>query len=657
MAGMATGGMAAALAFTLQAQTWNLEPLPAEAIPKFGNFYSLQRSNSPPLPFNPFPAAPVYALDNFSFLIDDSEVDYEAMYAQDAARRALAGSLAGGYSPLAMSAADYGCDLWLKTTAGTNAVVLTLHNTYPGRAYQILRNDDLATTNWTILTNVFGTVGDDKTVVGVPTTNAVAFFRAVEAAAYVVEHEFAGLGFQDTDAGTPDTMGAVGPGHFVELLNGLIAVFDKTNGTLLEVTNTKAFFFVNSNCPSGNPTLDSRLVYDAQSDRWVAFSMDIGGTREAILAVSRNANPALTNWDKYLIPVRREGLSSNYGTLGYDANGIYISVFHAGLYPATNAGNTIVAIKKSDVYTGKTNPVIRMEYLNDTNFHTWCIQPAVNFDAVTPDGYAWFVAKGSPEWGTNYRGGAVYYRRLQWNTNDDTTTWAEPWTEVTDPDGTYRNYYDFDGTNVITNPAGGLAAPQLDGPPVALWVVGSRLMMATIRNGFLWTCHHVGLSGEDGTYVGDITGDEVTRSGVQWLRVGVGFAGQSPTNVTHGRLFDACPSDPYWYYYPSLAVNSRGDMVGGFSASRQHSYIGAYYGWWATNGSSSDRPLVIHAGEAPYQSPEYDDGSTRWGDYSFTTSDPAEPGSIWTVQQYAEPPIPEENPSWRTRIAKIIPRE
>jgi hypothetical protein len=39
-----------------------------------------------------------------------------------------------------------------------------------------------------------------------------------------------------------------------------------------------------------------------------------------------------------------------------------------------------------------------------------------------------------------------------------------------------------------------------------------------------------------------------------------------------------------------------------------------------------------------------------WGDYSFTCSDPAEPLSFWTVQEYAT-----EDELWATWIAQIRP--
>src|SRR5688572_13357885 len=46
--------------------------------PLAGPFYSIQRTNQPPLPFNPFPELEVYSWGEI-FFFDDSAVDYDAI--------------------------------------------------------------------------------------------------------------------------------------------------------------------------------------------------------------------------------------------------------------------------------------------------------------------------------------------------------------------------------------------------------------------------------------------------------------------------------------------------------------------------------------------------------------------------------------------------
>lgn len=156
-------------------------------------------------------------------------------------------------------------------------------------------------------------------------------------------------------------------------------------------------------------------------------------------------------------------------------------------------------------------------------------------------------------------------------------------------------------------------------------------MMATIRNGFLWTCHHVGLDGTDGNYGGTASGSGVDRSGVQWFKLQVQPGGTGLSYSTHNRIYDAAGSSANWYCMPSLAVNTSGRTLFGFSCSRGGSsaeHIGALFTGRLETGIFPERPTLIQAGRAIFD-------SARWGDYSATSVDP-DGSTFWTVQAYAE---------------------
>ena len=257
------------------------------------------------------------------------------------------------------------------------------------------------------------------------------------------------------------------------------------------------------------------------------------------------------------------------------------------------------------------------------------------------NGYAWFVAKGAPDLGTNYQGGAIHYRRLQWSGTN--AAWAETnWIVITNSGPTYRDYYDLDDTSV--------AAPQATaegGIGITLGPVGSRLAMTVSRNGFLWTCQAIGLSGTNGVY----SGTNVDRTGAQWLRLGVDAIGGNLNYNAHGRIYDnKAATNATYYYFPSLMVNCAGDMVAAFSGSSATNYIGAYYSWRLAGGVMIETPRVIQAGLTNYIV-----SSGRWGDYSATTLDPTDDWSFWTIQEYANTNTDPEEPGWRTVISRLRP--
>lgn len=55
------------------------EPLlrkPMPPMPSVASWYSVQRPTAPPLPFNPFPDLPVFALEPGRFAFDDRAINY-----------------------------------------------------------------------------------------------------------------------------------------------------------------------------------------------------------------------------------------------------------------------------------------------------------------------------------------------------------------------------------------------------------------------------------------------------------------------------------------------------------------------------------------------------------------------------------------------------
>ena len=164
-------------------------------------------------------------------------------------------------------------------------------------------------------------------------------------------------------------------------------------------------------------------------------------------------------------------------------------------------------------------------------------------------------------------------------------------------------------------------------------------MTAVIRDGYLWTCHHVGLDGTDGDY----DGGTPDRSGIQWLRLGVAQGGLS--YGTHGRIYDSAGSSPYSYYFPSLNVDDDGNVVYGFSGSKSGEHVGAFFTGRKANGAFMSRPVLLEAGRVATT-------SDRWGDYSATIIDPTN-DSFWTVQEYAFDDVEMSQLVWATGIMQI----
>ncbi len=181
-------------------------------------------------------------------------------------------------------------------------VPITIHNT-ENRTYWLWAASDLTTPNWTAIQTLQGSAFTTEIRTTVLLTGAHQFFRVTEDSAYsATANSFAGMNWYNTDVIPPDTMGAIGPNHFVEVLNNRIAVFDRHNPENNESQDSRTFFGLPV---SGNDNVyDPRVLYDASAGRWVVSAIYTKGTRMLLVGRSQDSNPSLTgNWRKEIIDV------------------------------------------------------------------------------------------------------------------------------------------------------------------------------------------------------------------------------------------------------------------------------------------------------------------------------------------------------------------
>jgi hypothetical protein len=484
------------------------------------------------------------------------------------------------------------------------------------------------------LTTQSGTVAlvnVEKCNVTTPVTGTGSWTGVMTTPDFCAGKGFAGmersLAEENTSIIVPDTMGAIGPSEFFQVLNGKVAVFSRSTGARTDEQFLNAFF-------GGSEMFDPRVWYDHASQRWLACAVDrTPGTTssdDVILKVSLSSSASLAanNWVRHAKSVvLSSGQSLDFATLGLDVNGYYLSVQIKD--DSGNLGYRIQAFNKSGVFnSGYTLPPLLSATPSELN--TWAIQPAYNWESAPVGGYVWFVAKGAPSGGDNRK---ISYRRAQWSGSN--LVWVDT-TWVTLSSTSYIDYYDI-------SQGSSLAAPQ-SGGSVSLGATGSRLMMAVIRSGYLWTCHHVGLDGTDGDY----DGGTVDRSAAQWLRLQV--SSSSLSYSTHGRIYDNAVSSPYWYYFPSLSVDSSGNIVIGFSGAKSGEHVGAFFFGRNSGGTTTARPILVQAGRSAFNGV----GSGRFGDYSATTIDPND-GSFWTTQEFSTSDLDPDlgGPTWGTWIMQI----
>ncbi len=175
---------------------------------------------------------------------------------------------------------------------------------------------------------------------------------------------FAGLDFADWGSGwPPDTVGDVGPTHYIQMVNSSVGIYDKSTGTRLAAFLLDSFFSLGSYgnlCDTDNFG-DPVVLYDSFEDRWVisdfAFQLDNQqnvvnppGAFECI-AVSKSGDPVAGGWNFYYLNFT-DGLN-DYPKLGIWPDGIYMA---ANMFDFAASGSfqnsRVWALNKQQMYAG-----------------------------------------------------------------------------------------------------------------------------------------------------------------------------------------------------------------------------------------------------------------------------------------------------------------
>jgi hypothetical protein len=424
---------------------------------------------------------------------------------------------------------------------------------------------------------------------------------------------FTGATLADTLAYPPDSMGAVGPTQFIVAVNGRIRSFDKSTGIADGVLNmdTDAFFQSVMTPPaSNNFTSDPRIRYDRLSGRWFITMIDVPGKKgrqpnRVMIAVSDSSTVTnSTVWTFFYFehdlvsPTGDTGDFADYPTLGIDANALYIGVNIFTSF-GSFSNTTVFVVRKSSVLGAGPIVVTAFRDLIGSD-GPFTPQGVDNYDPAATEGY--FIGVSAVTYGT------LILRR------------------VSDPGGSPSISANIPITvNSTYQP---LAVPQL-GSSATLDALDDRLFAAHIRNGMLWTAHNIAVTGSG---IGGSNGD---RDGSRWYELtGVASPG-TPSVYQSGTVYDSASSNPRFYWIPSIVVSGQGHAAMGFSTSGNNEHANAgTVDRLAGDAAGTMQTPALYTNSSTVYNPA--DGSTphRWGDYSYTSLDPDDDMTMWTIQEF-----------------------
>lgn len=402
----------------------------------------------------------------------------------------------------------------------------------------------------------------------------------------------------------PDTVGDVGPNHYVQAVNATkIAIYDKS-GTLL----TTPPFDLGTLFSSGQCTAnagDPQVTYDQMADRWVLSQF--AAPNHLCFAVSQTADP-LASYYTYEFDV---GSFPDYFKVGAWPSGYYVS--------SNESSYTAYAFDRASMLAG--NPATGIKAPGESNF----MLPA-DVDGSNPpgpnEGGLFYTFKDSA-----FHGGAndrieLFRLNPDFGTPGNSTFGLIEGFPIAPFTYTVCGFFNFDCI-----PQSGTAQ-----------TVDSLSEWPMQRFPYREFNDHQAL-------VGNFTvggGSATPGAAIRWFEL---------RNTGSGwTLFQEGTHDPGGglnRFMGSIAIDSGGDIALGYSASSTTSFPSIRY----VTRTPGDPPGTFGAEQVMQAGGGSQTGSNRWGDYSAMSVDPATECDFWYTNEYYSA---SSATSWKTAIGTFM---
>ena len=441
---------------------------------------------------------------------------------------------------------------------------------------------------------------------------------ATAAPATTVDVDGVGSGFTgpqgtfSVNAAPPDTNGAVGPNHYVQIVNTDYAVFSKSGSVLFgPVAINTLWSGFGGLCQTDNDG-DPTVRYDRIADRWIIQQFAVTGANGGstpfleCLAVSTSGDPT-GSFNRYSFAYAN---FPDYPKLSVWPDAYYLTVNQFNAAGTSFLGANVAALNRSQMLAGQ--PATRVSFNAPTSVAS-LLASDLDSGRLPPSGEPNFVLSLGASASTL----AAFKFHVDFATPSNST--------FTGPTSLATNAFSEACSG------GGTCIPQ-SGTSTQLDSLGDRLMFRLAYRNF-------------GDHEALVVSHSVTSGstvGVRWyeLRISSG----SPAIFQQGTY----APDATFRWMPSIAMDGSGDIAAGFSASSSSLHPGVRY----TGRLPGDPAGTMGQGEGTIVTGggSQTGNLTRWGDYSALTVDPADDCTFWYTNEY----IPANGSfNWRTRIGSF----
>ncbi len=449
---------------------------------------------------------------------------------------------------------------------------------------------------------------------------------------------FKGLDFNTWGAGwPPDTVGDVGPNHYVQAVNTAVGIYNKTGTQLAAFTFDTLFAPLGAStaCGANQNAGDPTVVFDRLGGHWFVSDFAFADPNGEIppfyqcIAVSKGNDPVTSGW--WLYAIRTDDVThpwfADYPKMGIWPDALYMT---ANMFsPTTYQEVRIWAFNRADLEAGLP---VRTIIVDQGSSAVFGMLPSNLRGLAPPAGRENILLSESQ----------TLFAYEVWKFKPNFTTPAS--STFTGPTNVSQTSYTVAGATV-TSPANNLDSLReqlmMQAQYRRLGALNGALQCVTPCTESIWVNHTVR------------TGASPAPAGIQWAQINV-TGGTIVSPPVQQQIYGNLGADGVHRWMGSLAVDSQGNMALGYSASRDTVAPDIRYAGRLVTDALNTLPQTEttmlpgitrfsqsgNCGGAPCQ---------RWGDYSSMSVDPVDDCTFWYTTEYYEA----NGLNWQTRIGSF----
>ncbi len=437
----------------------------------------------------------------------------------------------------------------------------------------------------------------------------------------------------------PDPVGAVGPNHYVQMVNLTMAVYDKAGNVLLPATAIGALWngFKIGDCSLNAG--DSIVLYDRYNDRWILSQFttaETDGSYYNCVAVSQTNDPTGAYYRYAFTTAQNFPDYPKYGIW----NGTYV-ITTREFGDTGGYGIGVYALEAGKMLQGKKNPHVVAFFLNGDDPGVLPLigdglLPAYADGAKAPKASAPIPLVGTQDDGAGYgaTSDALNVFELSVNWRDTSTASLDLKTQL--PVASFDSIYPC-----APDSRDCLPQPGISNPAQFLDILSSRQRPT-------WRLAYRNFKTYDAMVTNQSVEAAPSQAGVRWYEI-------RRTNGVYS-LFQQgtfAPGDGVHRWMGSAAMDHKGNMALGYSVVNGTSVFPSV----RYTGRKKNDPLgQMTLGESTLIGGDGVQTTTnsRWGDYTSLNLDPVDDCTFWyTNEYYTHAGQTGSSVGWQTRVASF----